>query len=428
MSSEDLILPIWESVRELTKKRRVRMKKRNMAIMLACVMILSLTVIPASWAVRGVTDTEIRIGQWGPQTGPAALWGAVARGSGLYFKMINEQGGIHGRKIKYFIRDDAYQPPKTKAIAKELVEDKEVFAFASGVGTATGMAVRDYLMKNRVPWVGPAAGSVHWCYPPENAPYLFGTYPLYCDEAFLLVNYALDKLGKKRIAFFYQNDDYGKVGLIGAQIALERRGMEFATTVSAEPLDTDLSSHCMKLKAAEPDVVIMWVLPKHGAIMLGTAMKLGFKPLWMTTSTLSDYQLMYNITKGLFNGVVFATFGELLDSTHPLMVSYHEAQKQLEPNERWGIFYYAGILFIEPMVEALKRCGRDLTVDNFVKAMESIKDYQGIGPKMSFSTKNRQGSRSFFIARCLENGNAEKLTGWMTSDVDPYEVKKRLEK
>jgi len=404
------------------------MKKKNMVIIVACVSILSLTIIPVARAERGVTDTEIRIGQWGPQTGPAALWGAVARGSGLYFKMINEEGGIHGRKIKYFLRDDAYQPPKTKAIAKELVEDKEVFAMACGVGTATGMAVRNYLEKNKVPWVGPAAGSVHWCYPPEKAPYLFGTYPLYCDEASLLVNYAIDKLGKKRIAFFYQNDDYGKVGLIGAQIALERRGMEFATTVSAEPLDTDLSSHCMKLKAAKPDVVIMWVLPKHGAIMLGTAAKLGFKPVWMTSSTLSDYQLMYKITKGLFKNVIFTTFGELLDSTHPLMIKYHEAQKGLAPKERWGIFYYAGILFIEPMVEAFRRCGRDLTVDNFIEAMESIKDFQGIGPKMTFGPNKRQGSRSFFTAKCTEGGNAEKLSGWMTSDIDVYEVKRRLEK
>jgi branched-chain amino acid transport system substrate-binding protein len=142
---------------------------------------------------------------------------------------------------------------------------------------------------------------------------------------------------------------------------------------------------------------------------------------------LSDYPLMYNITKGLFKDVVFATFGELLDSTNPLMIKYHEAQKRLEPKERWGIFYYAGILFVEPMVEAFKRCGRDLTVENFVKAMESIKDFQGIGPTMSFGPKERQGSRSFFIARCTEGGGAEKLTGWLTSDVDPYEVKKRLE-
>jgi len=125
------------------------MRNKHVVVLLACTMVLSFAAIDYAWAVRGVTDTEIRIGQWGPQTGPAALWGAVARGSGLYFKLINEQGGIHGRKITYYLRDDAYQPPKTKAIAKELVEDKKVFAFASGVGTAPGMAVRDYRKKTR---------------------------------------------------------------------------------------------------------------------------------------------------------------------------------------------------------------------------------------------------------------------------------------
>jgi len=90
--------------------------------MLACAVLISMAVIPVAWAERGVTDTEIRIGQWGPQTGPAALWGAVARGTGCYFDMINAEGGINGRKIKYFLRDDGYMPPRTKAIVKDLVD------------------------------------------------------------------------------------------------------------------------------------------------------------------------------------------------------------------------------------------------------------------------------------------------------------------
>ena len=116
------------------------MKKWNLVIALAAFVFCSTAVMPVAHAERGVTDTEIRIGQWGPQTGPAALWGAVARGTDLYFRMINEAGGIHGRKIKYFSRDNAYQPPRTKAIVKELVEDKEVFAFVGGIGTASNMA------------------------------------------------------------------------------------------------------------------------------------------------------------------------------------------------------------------------------------------------------------------------------------------------
>jgi len=400
------------------------MKKRNWIVMLACTLALSIVFVPVSMAERGVTDTEIRIGQWGPQTGPAALWGAVARGTGCYFDMINAEGGIHGRKIKYFLRDDGYMPPRTKAIAKELLEDKKVFAFACGVGSATGMAVKKYLHKNKVPWVGPAAGSTHWGYPPTK--YLFGTYPLYIYEAAILVDYAVEKLGKKRIAFFYQNDDYGREGLVGVQMALEKKGMKLVAEVSAEPLDTDLSSHCMKLKAAKADCVLMWVLPKHGAIILGTAAKMGFKPQWMTASTLSDTPIMYKISKGLFKDVIFTSFGELPDSDHPLMKKYKEAKDKFAPKDRWGIFFYAGILFVEPMVEALKRCGRDLTAEGFVNAMESIKDFQGIGPKMNFAPNKRQGARSCFIGKCVEGGKPVRLSDWMTADVDVRDAIKRL--
>ncbi len=377
-----------------------------------------------SMAERGVTDTEIRIGQYGPQTGPAALWGAVARGTGLLFDMINDEGGIHGRKITYYLRDDGYMPARTKAIAKELLEDKGVFAFASGVGTATGMAVKKYLDNNKVPWVGPATGSTHWAYPPTK--YLFANYPLYIDEASILINYAVKTLGKKKIAFFYQNDDYGKEGLAGAEYALDKLGMKLVTSVSVEPLDTDLSSHCMKLKAAEPDCVLLWLLPKHGAIILGTAAKMGFSPQWMTTSTLSDTPIMFNITKGLYKDVIFTSFGELPDSDSPLMKKYKAAHEKFAPKERWGIFYYAGILFVEPMVEGLKRAGRDLTAESFVKAMESLKDFQGIGPKITYGPEQRQGSRASFIGKCAEGGKAVKLSDWMTSDVDLDVVFKKL--
>jgi branched-chain amino acid transport system substrate-binding protein len=400
------------------------MKKKNLFIVLTCAVLMSVAIVPAASAQRGVTDTEIRIGQYGPQSGPAALWGAVARGTGCYFDMINAEGGINGRKIEYFLRDDGYMAPRTKAICKELVENKEVFAMASGVGTSPGMAVKRYLHKKKVPWVGPATGSTHWAFPPTK--YLYADYPLYIDEAAILVDYAVKKLGKKRIAFFYQNDDYGKEGLYGAEAALKKYGMEFVATVSVEALDTDLSSHCMKLKAAKPDVVINWLLPKHGAIIVITAAKMGFKPQWMTTSTLSDIAIMYKISKGLYKDVIFVTFAELPDSKHPLMQKYKKAQEEFAPKDRWGIFFYAGFYFVEPMVEGLKRCGRDLTADNFVKAMNSIKDFQGIGPKLTYGPDQKQGTRSVFLGKCVEGGKMERISDWMTSDVDLGAVLKKL--
>ena len=400
------------------------MGKKTVIMMSAFALVISLATVPGAMAERGVTDTEIRIGQWGPQTGPAALWGSVGRGTGCYFDMINAEGGIHGRKIKYFLRDDGYMPPRTKAIAKELVEDKEVFAFAGGVGTATGMAVKKYLHKKKVPWVGPASGSSHWAFPPTK--YLFADYPIYCDEVTILVNYAVKTMGKKRIAFFYQNDDFGKEGLIGARMALEKHGMKLVAAVSVEPLDTDLSSHCIKLKSANPDCVIMFLLPKHGAIILGTAAKMGFRPQWISSSVLSDTPIMYKISKGLFKDVVLTTFGEVPDSPHPLMKKYKEAHDRFAPKDRWGIFFYAGFIFVEPMVEGLKRSGRDLTADNFVKAMETLKDFQGIGPKITYGPNQRQGSRSFFLAKCTEGGKLVRISEWMTSDIDVQEVIRRL--
>src|SRR5512139_3780203 len=153
------------------------MLKRNLVFYSFLILTISLMSTPAfAQKVRGVTDTEILIGQWGPQTGPAAPWGAVARGTDLLVKIINEEGGINGRKFKYFLRDDSYQPAKTKAIAKEFVEQIGVFAVVGGVGVAPGMTARDYLMENKVPWYGPATGVYNWITPIQK--YLFALYPL----------------------------------------------------------------------------------------------------------------------------------------------------------------------------------------------------------------------------------------------------------
>jgi ABC-type branched-subunit amino acid transport system substrate-binding protein len=175
--------PIWgegEGEGEISKSINLRkeeeMLKKNLTLIGLLMVTVFLIATPAfAQKVRGVTDTEILVGQWGPQTGPAAPWGAVARGSGLFFKILNEEGGINGRKFKYFLRDDAYQPAKTKAIVKEFIEQIGVFAVVGGVGAGPGMAVRDDLMENKVVWVGPSTGIYNWIQPLQK--YLFAVYP-----------------------------------------------------------------------------------------------------------------------------------------------------------------------------------------------------------------------------------------------------------
>lgn len=378
------------------------------------VLIAALALAGAAGAAEltGVTDTEIHIGQWGPQTGPAAPWGAVARGTGVLFDMINAEGGIHGRKIVYHMFDDQYNPAKTKAGVKELVEKEPgIFGFAAGVGTTPGLAVKDYLMERKIPWVGPSAGSLHWITPPQK--YLFAVYPLYYTEAKVLINYVVKELDKKKIAILYANDEYGKNGLKGAEEQLAALGMKAVITVPVGRSDRDLKSHLMKLKKSGADTVLMWVNPTHAVITLKIAAAMKFKPQWVTSSTLSDAPLMQHITGGLFKNIIFANFIQLPDSQTPLMNRYRAAfKKYAQKGERWGVFFLAGIGFVEPMVQGLKLAGRDLTTESFVKAMESIKDFQGIMGKISYSATERQGQKEVFISRTDDKGNVIQLSDW----------------
>lgn len=394
------------------------MVKKGLWLFLAVVaMVFGLAF--GAMAEEGVTDTEIHIGQWGPQTGPAAPWGAVARGTGVYFDMINAEGGIHGRKLVYHMFDDGYNPAKTKAGVKELQEGTGMFAWAAGVGTAPGLAVKDYLMERKIPWVGPSAGSMHWINPPQKP--LFAVYPLYYMEAKALCRYGIDQLGKKRIAIIYQNDDYGKNGVQGAEDELATRKMNIVAKIPVELKDTDMRPHVMKLRQSKADMVLLWVSPVHAVRIVGTSAAMKFAPQWMSTSTCSDFPLMYKISKGLWKGVIAATFAEIPGSDHPLMKKYKNAfDKFAAKGERWGIFFYAGIAFVEPMIEGLKRCGRDLTRERFVKEMEGLKNFQGISGKISYKPFDsndpscRQGQNQTFLVECLEGAKYKKLTGWMS--------------
>ncbi len=373
-------------------------------------------------AADGITDTEIHIGSWGPQTGPAAAWGSVPRATEALFKMINAEGGIHGRKIIYHHFDDAYNPAKTIHGVKELQESSHgIFAWVVGVGTAPGMAVKDYIINQKIPWVGPATGSRVWTNPPSK--YLFATYPYYYDEAQILVKYAVNSLKKKKVAIVYQNDEYGKDGLRGAEKAAKELGMELAATVPLNVADKDMKPIIMKLRNAKADAVLLWVTPSSviRTILTGKAMRL--ETQWMSTSTCSDFPLLFNISRGALEGLITGSFGLTADSQNPLLLKYKkDAYEKFAPGERWGIFWYAGIGFMEPIVEAMKRAGRNLTRETLVKELEGINDFQGIFGKINYKPYNpndpttRQGQNSVFLIQCLAEGETKILTDWMTAD------------
>ncbi len=375
--------------------------------------------------VRGVTDDEIVIGTWAPLTGPAALWGAVGRGAAAHFDMINEQGGIHGRRIRFVMRDDAYQPSRTVAAVREMVERERVFAFVAGVGTAPGRAVMDYLMENEVVWVSPATGATHWGYPPKR--YVFAQYTPYFDEAAVLVDHVVGELGKTRVGVIYQNDDFGESGLVGARLALERHGLGVVEAVSVEVADTDLSSHAVRLRESGAEAVLMWLTPRHATIIVGTAGRLGYEPQWLASSVLADTELLHELTEGAWEGVIYTAIGELPGSGHPLLEEYVEFVRRTQPDERVSEFLLGGFRYAEPLVEGLRRAGRDLTTESLVAALETLDGYRGTGPPITFGPDRRQGTRAMFLARATRDGGAERLTDWVESGIDIQEAIRALE-
>ncbi len=389
--------------------------KRSLFVVLLAVVGIFILATTTYAGKAGFDKKEIRIAQWGPQTGPAAPWGSVARGSAILFNLVNEEGGIHGRKIKYFVRDDQYNPAQTKAAVKELVERKGIFAFVGGVGGACGMAVKDYLEKNKVIWVSPSTAITEYVFPPSR--YIFGIYPLYEDEACILLKYVVENLGFKKIGIFYQNDTYGKHGLVGAKQRLAAYGMELVEEIPVEPGEKDLASQMLKFKNSGAEVVFLWVNPTIAVIALKTCATIGYKPQWVSSDTLSDYPLMYKITGGLWEGVITGAFSETPDSNSPLMVKYRNAAKRMSPEERWGVFYYAGILFAEPMVEALKRVGPDLSTEACIKALNSFRGWQGIGPKVTWTEDCHQGTDSIQIMKCGPGATYELLQGWRSNEL-----------
>ncbi|MCK4535267.1 MAG: ABC transporter substrate-binding protein, partial [Syntrophobacterales bacterium] len=275
--------------------------------------------------------------------------------------------------------------------------------------------------KNKIIWVDPSTAIVEFVFPPQK--YLFASYPLYQDEGSIITKYLVEKMGFKKIGFFYQNDAYGKNGLEGCKQRLATYGMELVAEIPVEPGEKDLASQMLKFKSSGAETVILWVNPTTAVISLKTCATIGYKPQWVSSNTLSDYPLMYKISGGLFEGVITGAFALTPDSDNPLVVKYREATKRMAPEERWGTFFMAGILFAEPLVEALKMVGRDLSTEACLKALNSIKNFQGLGPVVNFSEDCHQGTDSVQIQKCGPGASYILLQDWTSNDLATWKKK-----
>jgi len=278
------------------------MRKTFLSIGILVALILTIPVSGNAAEVRGVTDTEVVVGITTPLSGPAALWGNIGLGSKAWADHINAQGGIHGRKIKVILKDDGYNPAKAMANLRQM--KGKVFAVVGLLGTAVVNASKDFFAQNNIPLIT-AYGDVRiWTrVSPKSLKYVFITYPDYVDEGQYLATWAVKNLGSKKIAVFYQNDDFGKMGLAGVKKGLAATGGR-AKLVSAVPVEVTeraLSTHALKLKESGADTLVLYATPVHGAIITKTIAKVGYQPKVVASFPLAD-AIMYKIAGPTWEG------------------------------------------------------------------------------------------------------------------------------
>lgn len=375
--------------------------RRGLFWILLIIVGLSMPAAAMAADTPGVTKNEVTIGMTCPMSGPAALWSAMALGNSAWAKHINDQGGIHGRKIKFVMKDDGYNPSRALANLTEMKND--VLAFGCVIGSATANASKDFLLTSKVPVVHIHANPRIWLKTPTaQRRHIFIAYPDYIDEAEAITKFAVASLKIKTIALFGQNDDWGKSAEIGIQKAIKELSGKgtFAGFVTFEPTDRTVGGHALKLKELNADAVVIYGPPTQAALIIKEMAKIGYKPKIFTANPLGD-PLMYKIAGELWEGAYPAASGNVSmpgveaqsDKVVEILLKYEPA---LKGREFLGV---TGATTMMLIAEGLKRAGKDLTRESFVKAMESIKDFkcEGMGAPITFSAEQHHGLNAIRI-------------------------------
>jgi branched-chain amino acid transport system substrate-binding protein len=353
---------------------------------------------PAQQTVAGVTDNEVVIGWTTPLSGPAALWGVTGLGGKAWADYINDQGGIHGRKIKVILKDDGYNPARALVNLQEMKGN--IFAVCGLLGTAIANASKDFFPENNIPLITAYADVRIWeRLPKERIHNIFISYPDYEDEAEYITRYAIEKLGAKKIALFYQNDDYGKGAMSGVKMAIEASGgkAKLAGAVPYEVTERALSTHAINMKETGADTAILYPTMTHGALILKEMAKIDYRPKVLTTFTLGD-PIMYKIAGDAWEGTYIALPGNSgVPGSEPNADKVVEILKKYDPKivgkEYLGLF---GAMSMIHLVEGLKNAGRDLTPASLIKGMEMIKDWtpEGVGAPVTYGPDRRHGNNA----------------------------------
>ncbi|MCW5660235.1 MAG: ABC transporter substrate-binding protein [Burkholderiaceae bacterium] len=356
------------------------MKLRHLSLAVAGIAAaaISVSALAQKKYDSGATDSEIKIGDIKPYSGPASAYGTIGKAIGAYFDKVNAEGGINGRKIKHISLDDGYNPAKTVEQARKLVEEEEVLFVFNPLGTPPNTAIQKYMNSKKVPQLFVATGATKWGNPKEF-PWTMGWQPNYQTEGKIYAAHILETKPNAKIGILFQNDDYGKDYVKGLEDGLgDKAKTMIVSKVSYEVTDPTVDSQMVTLKGSGADTFFNVTTPKFAAQAIKKAAEIGWKPTHYLNNVSASVGSVLT-PAGLDNAVGLITTAYLKDPTDPQWAN----DKGMQEWKAWmGKYYPSGDLkdgsnvygysVAQTVVQVLKQCGDNLTRENVMKQAASL--------------------------------------------------------
>jgi branched-chain amino acid transport system substrate-binding protein len=342
----------------------------------------------------GASDTEIKIGNIMPYSGPASAYGVIGKTEEAYFKKINAEGGINGRKINFVSYDDGYSPPKTVEQARKLVESDEVLLIFNSLGTPPNSAIQKYMNQKKVPQLFVATGATKWN-DPKDFPWTMGWQPNYQSEGQIYAKYILKNYPNGKIAILYQNDDYGKDYVKGLKDGLGAKAASMIVIEdSYEVSEPTIDTHIVKIKSTGADIFFNVTTPKFAAQAIKKNMEIGWKPAHFLNNVSASIGSVMK-PAGFENSQDIISSSYLKDPTDSqwkndtAMKAWNEFLDKYYPEaNRADASVMYGYIVAQGLVQVLKQCGDNLTRENVMKQAASLKDFEpgGLLPGVKVNT------------------------------------------
>jgi len=359
---------------------------RTGGILLAFFIGLCLATNPAAAEKKydpGASDTEIRIGNIMPYSGPLSAYALIGRTEAAFFNKVNAEGGINGRKINFITYDDAFSPPKTVEQARKLVENDEVLLMFQSLGTPTNNAIRQYMNQKKVPQLFVATGATHFG-DQKNFPWTMGWQPTYQTEGRIYAKYILEHLPEGKIGILYQNDDSGRDYVKGLKDGLGADAAKrmIVAEIPYDPAQPTVDSQIVTLKTTGADIFFNESSPKFAAQAIRKAAEIGWKPVQFLASISNSVGSVLK-PAGLENATGILSTNYLKDPTDPTWKddpSIREwasfMDKYFPDGDKTSTFSVYGYLTAQTMVQVLKQCGDDLTRENVMRQAANLRDFE----------------------------------------------------